>query len=211
MTAEKKKVDKDYFAEGQVIKDFTRSFSKHLERIQKTTTARYVNPENVSRLRHGGQWSHPGAPHVEDGQITQHTAFVETKYKDIVDQNLNVIDKTITSFVDQLGREFAKMMYSTISAAAERVGNVVRTKTSGSIENALLDMMEKIEFSADRHGKVSLPQIHVGSEMFAQLKAIEARDDPEFQCRIDEIKKRKTDEALAKEAERKSKFLRYGE
>ncbi|MES2188755.1 MAG: hypothetical protein V4454_01430 [Pseudomonadota bacterium] len=211
MPSDDSKSTRDYFSSGASLKEFNRSFAEHLAKIQKETVSRFVNPRNTHRLRHGGQWSHPGASQVEDASIRQHSAFAETPFKDIVGHDLTIIARNIQALVSQLERQFAEMVYSTVSAAADRVGNVVDTKAEGSVENALIAMMEKIEFSADKNGNVSMPEMHVGPEAFNRIRPLMTQDNPAFNEKFGKIKERKIAEAIAKEQDRKKKFLRYGE
>ncbi len=107
-------------------------------------------------------------------------------------------------------RQFAQMLYSTVGAACDQTGNTVDAKAEGSLENAFMAMMEKVQFSVDKNGKVNLPTLlppDTGARMMAALEAA----SPEYKERLEAIKARKIEEALGREAERKAKFACYGD
>ena len=71
-------------------------------------------------------------------------------------------------------------------------------------------MLEKIELAVDKDGTVSMPQLHVSPELGDRMMAALENTSQDYKDRVEELKARKTVEALAREAERKAKFGRYG-
>ncbi|KAH0427722.1 hypothetical protein A8H39_06640 [Paraburkholderia fungorum] len=203
--------DHDYFFDKAGAKAFDEAFLRLVAEQQKKMVAQYMSAENSFRLRHRGGWVHPGAPDAVVNQPRQHSSTVETQFQDLVDNNLNAIDRNVRELLDAMHQQFAAMLYSTVSSACEQTGNTVDAQAAGSVENALLEMMEKIELVANRNGEVTLPQIHAGPEAAARMADALSTVSPEFKQRFDEILHRKTHEAVAREAERKAKFARYGE
>lgn len=108
-------------------------------------------------------------------------------------------------------RQFAQMMYRSISSASEQSGNVVDAQKEGSLPAAFARMLEKIEFSVDKDGNVTLPQIHVGPNTLDSFQRAISEAPPEYHNQIEEIMKRKRAEALKREADRKARFVKYGE
>ncbi len=103
-------------------------------------------------------------------------------------------------------RRGSRHIYSVVGAAAEKVGNVVSNSETGSSAQSFLQMLKKIEFSVDREGNVSLPQMHVGPDMGKKLLEELSAQPPEFSEEVERVKAERTELALHKEAERKSKF-----
>ena len=108
-------------------------------------------------------------------------------------------------------RQFAQMLYSTVGAACDQTGNTVDAKAEGSLENAFMAMMEKVQFSVDKNGKVNLPEVHVAPYIGARMIAALEATPPEYKERLEALKARKIEEALGREVERKAKFARYGD
>jgi hypothetical protein len=106
-------------------------------------------------------------------------------------------------------RQFSEMMYSTISDSCEISGNIVDAKKAGSIPASFIEMISKIELSVGRDGKVSMPEIHAGSEMAQKLFTELSSQPPEFSEEVEKIKAEKTAEAFKREEIRKQKFKRF--
>lgn len=201
----------NYFSDEMGEEEFHQSFVTLLVQIQKEAFSKYLNPENTHRFKHGGQWSHPAAPDVLPGGMKAHSAQTEVAFDKIVNHDLTVIDQVLVQLAESMERQFAQMMYSTVSAAADAVGNTVDAKAAGSPHEAFAQMLEKVQFSADKFGNVTPPTIHLGPEALQALQRSAADASPEFHQRIEAIKARKTAEALEREVQRKARFSRYGD
>ncbi len=104
-------------------------------------------------------------------------------------------------------RQFFEMLYGTLSETCDEHGQTVSVDPEKGFPAAFLEMLEKIEFSVDRQGNVSLPEMHVGAEMGAKLIAQLEAQPQEFKDQIELVKARKSSDALEREASRKAKFL----
>ena len=129
-------------------------------------------------------------------------------FKDIADNDLSLIARSILPLNEEIERQFARNMYGLVGAAAEKVGNVVDAKASGSIAASMLEMLRKIEFGVSRDGTVSMPQIHVGPDMAERIAKELKNVPPEIEAEFKEVKAKKVEDALDREAERKAKFKR---
>lgn len=201
----------NYFSDEMGEEKFHQSFVKLLAQIQKESLSKYLSPENTHRFKHGGQWAHPAAPDVSPGDMKAHSAQTEVSFDKLLNHDLTVIDEVIGQLTEGMERQFAQMMYSTVSAAADAVGNTVDAKAAGSPHEAFAQMLEKVQFSADKFGKVTPPTIHLGPEALQALQRSTADAPPEFHKRMAAIKARKTAEALEREVQRKARFVRYGD
>jgi hypothetical protein len=178
--------------------------------IQKAIVGKYLRPENTQRFRHGGGWSDPGDPEAPAVHLHAHSADLVTRFDDVINNDLSAINRTFVAFSDSMERQFAQMLYSTVSEAASQVGNVVNAQAETSLADAFMATMEKIEFMAGKDGKVNLPELHVAPETGARMVAALEAAPQEFRDRLEALKARKTEEALVREAKRKAKFVRYG-
>jgi hypothetical protein len=210
MTTTSTRKRSNYFADEVGEEEFHRSSVKLLAQVQKQTTSRYLLPENTHRLKHGGQWIHPAAPESPVSDIKKHSSNTTVPFEKIINHDLTVIDQVVGRLAEDMERQFAQSMYSTVSAAAEMAGNTVDAKSVGSLSEAFAQLLEKVQFSADKFGKVSLPEIHLAPETAKKLKKAFDKAPPEFHQRIEEIKARKTEAALQGEIQRKSRFVCYG-
>lgn len=206
-----KKTRANYFSDELGVDEFHRSFVKLLAQMQKDAFSKYLRPQNTHRFKHGGHWAHPAAPDVQPGEMNAHYAQTEVSFEKIVNHDLTAIDKVFSQLVESMERQFALMMYSTVSAAAEAVGNTVDAKAAGSPYEAFVQMLEKVQFSSDKFGNVTLPTVHLGPEAFQALQRSVAEAPLEAHQRVEAIKADKTAEALEREVQRKARFVCYGE
>jgi hypothetical protein len=166
-----------------------------------------LNPDNEHTYHHGMGWTY----HTSDlahrqGAFEKLSLEVGIKFQDVVEHRLDRIPEYIREMCTGMHGEFMKMLYRTVSAAVEETGNVVSTKEAGSPAKAFIQMLRKIEFGVDRHGRVSIPEMHLGKEAHeAMMKDLEAQG-AEFRELVESIKREKTQQALEREEERKSKF-----
>lgn len=202
---------RSYFDEPEASREFHSSFYKFLDALYKRSVGQYIPSQNLQSLKHGGEFSHPGAPQAFISGMREHRTEFSIKHQQIIDHDLSVIPKAIESVLDQMRKSFAQTMYSTISDSCELSGNVVDAKAEGSAPAAFLKMLETIEFTADKDGNVRLPQMHMGPVAFetfiAQMKEI----PPDMEARIEAIKAEKIKKAQETEESRKARFLRYGD
>ena len=199
-----------YFAYDAGAQAFNDAFTRTIAKIHKDTIAKYLPPENTHRFPHGGTWSDPGNTRALGGQMQTHSAFLETRFEDIVNNNLDIIVRSFGALAESLHQQFATMLYSTVNDVCERTGNTVDAKVEGSLEAAFMAVLEKIELGVDHNGNVSMPEFHVSPDVGKRMLAALENSPPEYKERIEALKTRKTAEALAREAERKAKFVRYG-
>lgn len=206
-----KKSKRAYFMDEIGSAAFNTAFTQRLAKLQYEAISQYISPGNTHRFRHGGDWNHPGAPEAINGGMQTHSAIIETQFQDLVDNDLGSIDRAAQHFIETMHRQFAQMLYSTVGAACDQTGNTVDAKAEGSLANAFMAMMEKVQFSVDKNGKVNLPEVHVAPDIGARMIAALEATPPEYKARLEILKARKIEEALEREAERKAKFARYGD
>jgi hypothetical protein len=185
---------------------FESSVMALLAQLQKRSRETFVSEQNVLRMNHGSNWVH--SARAPEPEVTMHKISAEYSipYKDIVENDLGLIARTILPLSQEMEKQFAHNMYGVVGAAAEKVGNVVDARAAGSFAQSMLEMFKKIEFGVDRDGNVSFPQIHVGTETFERISKEMQNVPPEIEAEIQQIKAEKIQAALNREIERKAKF-----
>lgn len=189
---------------NQVQKSFAELLQKHQDAVQ----ARVLSPQNILRYSHGRVWTHPANPDSSEGSMSEHRAEIQIPSRRVADGDLTLIPETLGEISSQMESTFMTSMYSMMHETCEKTGNTFSASESGLAE-AFARMLDSIPFSVGADGEVNLPQIHTGdaTELLNALKS----QPPEFHERIEEIKRRKTEEALQVEADRKAKFKRASE
>jgi hypothetical protein len=185
---------------------FEASVMALLGQLQKRSRETFVSEQNVLRMNHGGNWVHSARAPEPDVTMHKISAEYSIPFKDIAENDLGLIARTMLPLSQEMEKQFAHNMYGVVGAAAEKVGNVVDARAAGSFAQSMLEMFKKIEFGVDRDGNVSLPQIHVGSETFERISKEMQNVPPEIEAEIEQIKAEKIQAALNREIERKAKF-----
>lgn len=176
--------------------------------MQARSRQTFVSEHNILRMNHGGSWVHTARDQEPD--TTMHTISAEwmIPFKDVADNDLSLIARTILPLNEEMEKQFALNIYGVVGAAAEKVGNVVDAKAEGSLAQSMLEMFRRIEIGVDRDGNISMPQLHVGPEMADRLAKELQSIPPEMEAEIELLKAAKVEAALAREADRKAKFRR---
>ena len=184
---------------------------KFLGDALKLRMSQLIPAENVQRFRHGGAWSHPGLPNAYNAGMQQHSSEVAIQFDELVNHDLSAISRYVGKLVEDLNAQFQRMMYTTISAACDQSGNVVDASAAGGPIEGIADMLETIRFSADKHGNVQRPQIHLSPEAFESFRRAQESAPPELLQRIQQLDEIRSAEAIEEEIQRKARFARYGE
>jgi hypothetical protein len=190
---------------------FNDAFTSAMRQFQKALREKFIPPENTYRFHHGERWCNPASIEVAAGETKVVSAVLNVPLKDIIANDLSLLQRSFDYVNESLHRQFATMMYSTVSDACDASGNVVDAQKEGSLPNSFMAMLEKVEFAADKYGNVHIPEVHgppgVAERLMAELEAA----GPEFGEKFEQLKQKKIRQAMEREAARKSKFARYGE
>lgn len=184
-------------------KSFNASIAALLHEMRKT----FLSSDNIIGYSHGRKWrSHAVVQADEDGEFTEHSTEIVTKFDDIVANDLSIISKTRDEILKNMQMQFMGSMYSTVSEAAEKSGNVVSAKSGVPNAQTFLDLLKKIEFGVDKDGRPSLPEIHASPAVADAMLEELSSQGPDFKAEVERIKKEKIEAALQREEERRSKF-----
>lgn len=194
------------FERKEDIAAFDASLSKLLSVMQKRAQQSFINEENVLRMNHGGSWIHTARESESDTKLHTLSAEWQIPYKEIANNDLSLISKTVISVHNNMLEQFTKNMYDVIGDAAENVGNSVTTDQNQSFAVTFLEILRKIELGVDKDGNVCMPQIHVGMQLAKRIEQDLNNIDPHLAAEIEKVKATKIEEAQVTERKRKSKF-----
>lgn len=194
------------FINDKEIRGFDRAYTMMMRELNKRHTSMYINENNTLHYSHGANWVRSAREDDVGPQMQTLSTEWSIPHQSIVDNDLSLIETGLRNAVESLSAQFARSIYSVVGAAAERVGNVVSDKETGSTAQSFLEMLKKIEFGVDREGNVSLPQVHVGPDMAEKFVNELKSQPPEFSEEVERVKAQRSELALQKEAERKAKF-----
>lgn len=165
-----------------------------------------LDERNIHTYRHGDRWTtqssadDPSRMHSMSAESTIHAL-------DIINHETGILEKYISAMAEQLYADLMKHLYQTVAEGADAVGNTIgRSQHCGDIPAGFLAMLEKIEFGVDRHGSAQRPSLHVAPETGAKfLQALKAQP-PDYHLKVETISLEKEKKAIAREAERISRF-----
>ena len=187
---------------------FERSVTALIARLQERSRKTFVSEHNVLRMNHGSNWVHSARNPEPDTSMHTLSSEWTIPFKDIAENDLGLISRIILPVSEEMDKQFAQNMYGVVGAAAQKIGNVVDAKTAGSFGASMLEMFRKLELGVDRDGNVSMPQMHVGPDLYARLPEEMSKVPPEINAEIERVKAEKIQDALNREVERKAKFKR---
>lgn len=183
-----------------------RSLQELIRTLHREDVHKVISPGNVQRLHHGTTWrTHSGDEAAKQpSEMQVHSLDHSVGFADVVEHRLELVPEMIVQIRNGMLSQLMGTLYAMVHESTESSGNLVSSKEAGSPQAAFLQLLEKIEFGVDEDGQPSYPQIHVNPNdtMLAELKAA----GPEFEAKVDAITKSKIEDALARDAERLSKF-----
>ena len=126
------------------------------------------------------------------------------KFDEVPNITLEEILKRLDTVAQKMADEMARQVYTTISDAADRVGNVIRN-TGKITPEAFLEMFETIDVVFNEDGEAEMPDIHIHPSMKETLKdAIKKlHEEKKYQQKFEEIMLAKKDKWRVREADRK--------
>ena len=179
-----------------------------MAKLQEKSRKTFVSEHNVLRMNHGSNWVHSARNPEPDTSMHTLSSEWTIPFKDIAENDLGLIGRTILPVSEEMDKQFAQSMYGVVGAAAQKVGNFVDAKTAGSFGASMLEMFRKLELGVDRDGNVSMPQMHVGPDLYVRLPEEMSKVPPDINAEIKRVKAEKIQDALDREAKRKAKFKR---
>ncbi|WP_157956652.1 hypothetical protein [Dyella sp. C11] len=93
-------LDHEYFEDKKVAKAFSCALSTRVKKRMEKVIESFVSKENVQRFRHGGDWKHPANPSAFNGGIQAHSVEGTTPFEDIVNNDLESIERGVTQLAD---------------------------------------------------------------------------------------------------------------
>jgi hypothetical protein len=102
---------------------FNEAFTSAMRQVQKRFVSNFIPPENIQRFHHGDGWRRPASVETTVGEMKVHSAVLNTPLNDITANDLGLLERSFAQISEAMQRQFAGMMYSTISEACDASGN----------------------------------------------------------------------------------------
>jgi len=197
---------KTWFEPERFNEAFFEAETKQLCRLVHDFKSSVISQENTLGYHHGTVWTRPAVSDDEPGGMELHEARTELPYQAVAELDYEAWAQVTIQLTEQFKSQFMSVLIRTVDDATEKSGNVIDA-ADRPFEETFLEMLESIEFGVDSSGKVTEPQIMVGPDQAQKIIDHLEAQPQSFRDRVDEIKRRKSHEALQRERERKSKFF----
>jgi hypothetical protein len=161
--------------------------------------------QNSLHLRHGRGWV---SPRANDTEFRRSEVSTETSFTEVLANDVTALPWFIDTVTEALVQEMSTAIYSTVSKAAESVGNVVSRRSAGSDAEAFLEMIRRTEFGVDSEGRVTMPTLHASPEEAERIIANLNAQGPDFHRELEQLKEQKAVAALQRERERRGRYRR---
>ena len=110
------------------------------------------------------------------------------------------------TIANSMSGQAIKDIFWAVDAACVESGNIVVDEKDKDFKDKFIELLGKVEFSVDEHGKVNFPSMYVGKEMHEKIRHEMENPDEEFEAKVEEIQRIKIDQARRKERERLLKY-----
>tara|TARA_A100001391_G_C5050876_1_gene273402 strand:- start:510 stop:1115 length:606 start_codon:yes stop_codon:yes gene_type:complete len=195
------------------LSEFDAALSDDVAAAMREQRRSVFSGNNVYSYSHGTRWhsrSTEESADDEDDEMQVHSMEVRVTFEEIVANDVGALSRYVNAVVSGMMQELMRAMYQALNESTEKTGNVVNAKGGGFKAEQFIEMLEKIEFGVDRNGNVSFPEIHAGPELAEKMLKELSAQGPGFEERVRKITQKKSQAALEKEGERKSRFPRRG-
>ncbi|KRP94186.1 hypothetical protein AOQ72_23440 [Bradyrhizobium yuanmingense] len=161
---------------------------------------------NVHTYRHGNRWTNDVADDAAS-EISKMSAETTIYSIDIINHDTSTLENYIENMVEQLYRSLMTHLYEAIGDAAESTGNTISTSEhNGDKPAGFLAMMKRIQFGVDRYGRATRPSLHIAPQAGKELMKALDKKPPEFHLEFEAVAREKETAAIAREAERLSRY-----
>jgi hypothetical protein len=165
-------------------------------------------PENTESYAHGeGFVFQRSDSSLDGGNFEPRFVVEEIETEAVVSNDLQTLLRFIESSARGLVSQMHQLLFQRVGEAAESAGNVVSLRDHQSLADTYIELLSTVEFSIDRHGNLSFPELGGGSsDLWQRFQAMLQEQGPEFFQRVEAIAREKALAAIKREQERLAKY-----
>lgn len=188
-------------------REFERGLNRYLQSMVKIERGKLLPQENTEAYSHGVRWAtYSGDNPGETNTMKLHSHEEIIKFSDIVENRIRALPEFVIGMVNDMTLAFQRTMYETVMESTDKTGNVVSAAGNKTNAQAFLEMLELIEFGVDKDGNPTMPEIHMAPDMADKfIKELDSQGE-DYDKKVEDLKNKKSAEAVKKENKRLSKF-----
>jgi hypothetical protein len=198
------------FAAERDSDEFQRELIIRLIREFDERRKKHIPTENLQIFYHGTQWtfqrqeSDGYSPH--SGTFKLQSVDINIRIDRILANDTTLVSDFLRETAERQEKQFFHSLVGEMNAVAEEAGNTISIPKSGSLADALLEMIRTTEPRVGPAGKVSKPTLFLPPQMIEKLQKDIAECGPEFHDQVEALWREKEKQALDREAQRLSQY-----
>lgn len=194
------------FFDPELQDAFVAGFVHDVSEYSRQMREQIMCPGNVLRLTHGRKWEAP-ANKLGDtiGEMEKHGTETSLNLRDIVEGRTDLILENVLNVASSIHDQMTGLLIGTLERSTESSGQYVDA-AGRQLPEAMFELFEKMEFSLDEHGELSMPSMLIHPSQAQRVRQQLEATSPEHQERFEALKLKKKEEAQQRELTRLSRF-----
>jgi hypothetical protein len=173
-------------------------------------TTELIPQDNIQIFYHGMHWSFQQEDRdgftSQFGQLQKQQTKVHLEIQRIREHDIAMLPEFVKGTVEDMKRQMEQRLISVMNEATEKSGNVAAVSKGGSIAEAALEALEKVQLSIDADGNVCLPTLYLNPASYDQMTTEIVADPFTHSEAAKKVIEKKKEEALSREQERLSRY-----
>ena len=195
------------FGDEQVEREAVSGMTAEIQSRLNALRDEMLDPRNTLNFRHGRSWSGPVVEHADtDGEFTEHSHELLTKFEDVLNGDLGLLEREISEISENMNRSFSNTLFQKMHETTEKTGNVVHGGGNKPFPDMLIEMYEKIKLGVDRDGQISFPNLVASPSQQEKFERELAAIDDVTRKKLDAIISERVREAIGEEQVRRARF-----
>jgi hypothetical protein len=169
----------------------------HLGPLSHINRIRFHEGDAYSLRRSSGE--------EEPGEFKEAAALITIKDEEVPAMTLESLLRKLDDAAQDMARQMAEGVYGSISAAMERVGNVVDAGGQRLTAQTILEALSKIQIDFNRDGSPRMPEMHIHPSLSeaVRLAGEELEKNGALKRQLRQLLVEKREEWRAREASRR--------
>jgi hypothetical protein len=198
------------FAATRNCKEFMHELMQSVVNQYGKKVTELIPRENIQSFYHGMNWSfqqeNAAGYTTQTGELQKQGTTVRLAIDRIREHDISLLPEFLNATVEDMQQQMQERLFSMLDKVTQMTGQVTAVPKGGSIAQAALDALEKIQLSVDEDGNVSLPTLYLNPASYEKM-ANEITAIPSAQSgAAKKVIEKKKAEAVVREQERLSRY-----
>jgi hypothetical protein len=200
------------FAAERDSDQFQRELIIRLIREFDERRKKHILTENLQIFYHGTGWTfqrqEPGGYGPHSGAFKLQSVEVKIRIDRILANDTTLVSDFLRETAEHQEKQLFHTLVGEMNAVADEAGNTIAMPKSGSMADALLELIRTTEPIVGPTGTVSRPTLFLAPQMIEKLERDVAERGPEFHDQVEALWREKEKQALDRESQRLAQYDR---